>query len=315
MVDVIAQHSLEVFAIMGVILAFSIAVDFWGHKDGHEMGIKEATGWFTFFVLTAIAFYFYIDVRFGSEWASLYMSGYALEKALAVDNMVVFIAIFASFGIKSSALKHKILMWGIAGALVFRGIFVAAGTALFNLHWSVQVIFGIIVAASAYAIIKGGDDDEEVDYSKHWAVKFVSKFAKVTPEMNGDKFTKVIDGITHLTPAFLCVLVIELSDIMFSFDSVPAVIGVTQEPILVYAAMMFAVLGLRSLFFILEAAMKYLVHLDKAVAAVLVFVGIKLCFGAFGMHMNPNTSLYIILGTLVIGMIASVIFREKQELK
>lgn len=311
--------------VLACVLLLSIVVDFLGHKEQKEIGIKSALKWSVFWIALGFAYYGYIWIVHSREYASLFLSGYVLEKSLSIDNLLVFMAIFASFGIKSTHLQHKILLWGIAGAIVFRGIFVAAGTALFNLHWSVQVLFGLIVAWSALAIIKGGDDDEdEVDYSKHWATRLVGKILPVHPALDGEKFITIKNGIKYATPALLCVFVVEFTDVIFSFDSVPAVIGVTQEPLLVYSAMLFAILGLRALFFVLSVAVKYLVHLEKAVAVVLVFVGAKLMYHPFGeaLHakwsfmphdISANVSLYIVLGTLALGVLASLVFPEKED--
>lgn len=310
--------------VLASVLLLSIVVDFWGHKDGKEIGIKSALAWSAFWIALAIGYYAFIWIEYGKEFASLFLSGYVLEKSLSIDNLMVFMAIFASFGIRTTALQHKILLWGIAGAILFRAIFVSIGTELFHLHWSVQVIFGLIVAWSAVAIVKGGDDEEEVDYSKHWATRLVSKIYPVSHDLNGNKFFTVVNSVKMVTPAFLCMVVIEFTDVIFSFDSVPAVIGVTQEPLLVYSAMLFAILGLRALFFVLSVAVKYLVHLEKAVAVVLVFVGAKLMYHPFAEQLHAkysfmpkdisaNTSLYIVLGTLVLGIIASLVFPEKEE--
>lgn len=311
-------------AVLVCVLGLSIWVDFFAHKDNKEIGIKSAIKWSVFWIALAVAYFGFLWVTYGQQFASLFMAGYILEKSLSVDNLLVFMAIFASFGIKSTHLQHKILLFGIAGAIIFRGIFVAAGTALFNLHWSVQVVFGLIVAWSAVAIIKGSSEEDEVDYSKHWAVGFVSKFLPVSHNLDGEKFFTFIKGVKYATPALLCVAVIELTDIIFSFDSVPVVIGVTQEPLLVYSAMLFAILGLRALFFVLSVAVKYLVHLEKAVAVVLVFVGAKLMYHPFAetlsskyafmpKDIDPNTSLIIVLGTLALGVIASLVFPAKEE--
>lgn len=310
--------------VLASVLILSIFIDFFGHKDGKEIGIKSALLWSAFWIALAIGYYAFIWIEYGKDFAALFLSGYVLEKSLSIDNLLVFMAIFASFGIRTTALQHKILLWGIAGAILFRGIFVSIGTELFHLHWSVQVIFGLIVAWSAVAILKGGGDEEEVDYSKHWATSLVNKIYPVSHEANGDKFFKVVNGIKMVTPAFLCMVVVEFTDVIFSFDSIPAVIGVTQEPLLVYSAMLFAILGLRALFFVLSVAVKYLVHLEKAVAIVLVFVGAKLIYHPFAetlsnkysfmpSDISANVSLYIVLGTLALGIIASLLFPGKDE--
>ena len=310
--------------VLAGVLLLPVVIDFLGHKEEKEISIKSALKWSAFWIALGFAYYGYIWVVHSKEYASLFLSGYVLEKSLSIDNLLVFMAIFASFGIKSTHLQHKILLWGIAGAIVFRGIFVAAGTAIFNLHWFFQVLFGLIVAWSALAIIKGDDEEDEVDYSKHWATRLVGKILPVHPALDGEKFITIKNGIKYATPALLCVFVVEFTDVIFSFDSVPAVIGVTQEPLLVYSAMLFAILGLRALFFVLSVAVKYLVHLEKAVAVVLVFVGAKLMYHPFGeaLHakwafmphdISANVSLYIVLGTLALGVLASLVFPEKED--
>lgn len=178
------------------------------------------------------------------------------------------------------------------------------------------------------------DGEEEIeDYTHHWSVRFTGKLFPIYPKLEGEKFfvkaseltkeklaTVTRKGLTYATPAFLCLMVIETSDIAFAFDSVPAVIAVTHEPLLVYAAMIFAILGLRSLYFILAALTKYLVHLEKAVIGLLFFIGFKMglesynkTIGDTGIHISPSTSLFIVLGVLAVGIIASLLFPEKAE--
>lgn len=301
------------YVALGVTLVLSIAVDFFGHKDGKEQSLKQSVLWSLFWIATAVGLGGYIYLVYGATPASEYFSGYAMEKALSIDNLMVFTAIFAFFGIKDSAREHKILLWGIAGALVFRGIFVAAGTALFNLHWSVQVFFGLLVIFSAYALIKGGDEDEEVNYDDKAYIRFVKKFYSVDTTPNSSSFFTVRNGVRCVTPLFLCLVTIELSDIMFSFDSVPAVIGITKEPPLVYAAMIMAILGLRALFFVLGSLMKHLTRLDLFVALILVFVGAKLIGHPFGFEIEAIHSLYVVLGLLISGVLVSLAFPKKES--
>lgn len=294
------------------VLIFSIMIDFFGHKDGKEMSFKESVMWSLFWIGMGCGVGAFIYFDYGAVPASEYFSGYAMEKALSIDNLMVFMAIFSYFGIKDSSREHKILLWGIAGALVFRGIFVAAGSSLFHLHWIVQVAFGAIVIWSAKALIFGGDDeDEEVNYDDTWYVKAIKKVYPVATDPKATTFFTVVNGVRHVTPLLLCLVTIELSDVLFSFDSVPAVIGVTKEPILIYAAMIMAILGLRALFFVLGSLIKHLQHLDKAVAVILVFVGAKLIAGAFHYELDAILSLYIVLGLLASGVVASLVLPKK----
>lgn len=331
-----AEALLIFFAVIGL----SVYLDLFAHRKNKEITLKDASLWSLFWVGLALGFYAYLAVRFDRSWADMYLAGYVLEKTLSVDNLMVFIAVFASFGIKG-ALQHRILYWGIIGALLFRAVFVLLGTGLFHASVWVGFVFAVIVAWSAWKMLTaGGDDDDVEDYSDHWSVRMAKKVVPVFPRLYQEKFfigRKVVEeeqgkdssiqvqgrrartAAYFATPVFLCLMAIETSDVMFAFDSVPAVIAVTQEPLLVYAAMIFAILGLRSLYFVLAALTKYLVHLEKAVIGLLFFIAFKLglqswnhAFGDTGFHISANVSLMIVLSTLATGVIASFLFPEKE---
>lgn len=328
---------LETVIIFFVAIAFSVFMDLFAHRHAKEISLRDAGLWSLFWVALALTFYGYLWVRFEKQWADLYLAGYALEKALSVDNLMVFMAIFASFGIKG-ALQHRILYWGIIGALVFRALFVGVGSSLYMLAPWVGFVFAAIVAWTGWKMLTAKDGEEEVhDYSDHWSVRLTQKVMPVFPRLHGEHFFvphKTAEALVqanpaiklpakaalYATPAFLCLMAIETSDVMFAFDSVPAVIAVTQEPLLVYAAMIFAVLGLRSLYFVLAALTRYLVHLEKAVIALLFFIAFKLtlqagehAFGWDFLHISPMVSLMIVLGTLTAGVVASFIWPEQEE--
>ncbi|UIW10488.1 membrane protein [Aeromonas phage BUCT695] len=296
---------LPLWIALAIVMVASILIDFFGHKDKHEMSIKESALWSVLWIFMSMVLASFIYVYYGAALASQFLSGYVMEKALSIDNLMVFVAIFSFFGITSGAVKHKVLMWGILGALVFRGIFVAAGSALFHLHWAIQVLFGLIVIWSAKGVL--GDDDEEVDYDKTWFVKLIRKFYGVDAADKSGAFFVKYKGETFVTMTFLAMVTIELSDVLFSFDSVPAVIGVTNEAVITYGCMMCAVLGLRALFFVLDGLMKHLTRLPMFVAAILVFVGAKLIAAPFGYEVDSNVSLFIILSLMAGGVIASFV--------
>lgn len=325
---------LETIFIFFFAIIFSVYLDLFAHRKTKEITVKDASLWSVFWIGLALAFYGYLWIRFDKSWADLYLAGYVLEKSLSIDNLMVFVAIFASFGI-TGKLQHRILYWGILGALVFRAIFVVIGTGLFAASPYVGFLFAAFVIWSGIKMLQNsGDDDEEIeDYSSHWSVRWTKKIYPIYTKLFGDRFfvkhselnedkklSITRQGLRYATPAFLCLMAIETSDVAFAFDSVPAVIAVTQEPLLVYASMIFAILGLRSLYFILAALTKYLVHLEKAVIALLFFIGIKMgiqswnhTFGDTGIHISPNTSLFIVLGVLTLGVIASFLFPNKKE--
>jgi len=322
----------ETIIVFLLVIALSLFMDLFAHRKAREITILDASLWSGFWISLAVAFYGYLWVRFDKQWADLYLAGVALEKSLSIDNLMVFMAIFASFGIKG-ALQHRILYWGILGALLFRAVFVAAGTSLFMLTPWVGFIFAAIVAWSGYKMMTANHDAEEIaDYSGHWSVKMTERLMPIFPRLHAERFFVTRAMVNDLaksdpsirtasgaalfaTPAFLCLMAIETSDVMFAFDSVPAVIAVTQEPLLVYAAMIFAILGLRSLYFVLAALTQYLVHLEKAVIVLLFFIAFKLTiqsgehvFGWDFLHISPNASLLIVLGVLAAGVVASFIW-------
>lgn len=329
---------LETIAIFFAVIGLSVYVDLALHKHSTEITVADAAKWSVFWIFLALCFYGYLWGRFSKDWADLYLAGYVLEKSLSVDNLMVFMAIFASFGIKG-VLQHRILYWGILGALVFRAIFVVIGTGLFLASPWVGFLFAAFVIWSAIKMMQsdGGDDDIE-DYSDHWSVRLTKRFMPIYTRLHFDRFfikhqellvnglaersLTTRNGAVYATPAFLCLLAIETSDIAFSFDSVPAVIAVTQEPLLVYAAMIFAILGLRSLYFVLAALTKYLVHLEKAIIILLFYIGAKMtlqswnhAIGDTGFHIAPGTSLMVVLGTLLAGVLASFLFPAKEEVE
>lgn len=285
-----------IYLALAVTLSVSMYVDLKGHGD-KVMSLKVASLWTVGYLTLGVCFGGFLYGLYGPEMASLYFAGYALEKALSVDNLLVFTAVFSYFGITSQTLQHKILTWGILGAIVFRGIFVAAGTWIVNLHWSVMLVFAAIIAFSAWGMI---GTDEDVDLEKSKVVNFLKKIFPVSPVQVGNLFFigKVV------TPAFLALVTIELMDVVFAFDSVPAIFAVTSETVLVYSAMVMAILGLRAMYFVLQALLSKLPNLKTAVIGLLFLVSAKLVAGVFGYHLDPNTSLAIVVGVLALGCIS-----------
>ncbi|MBS0971958.1 TerC/Alx family metal homeostasis membrane protein [Serratia rubidaea] len=318
----------------------AIFIDLFMHRHDKPISLKSAALWSIFWIVVALAFAGFLYLHHGAEVASLFVTGYALEKVLSVDNLFVMMAIFSWFAVPDRY-RHRVLYWGIIGAIVFRGLFVALGTGLLSLGPYVEIVFALVVAWTAVMMLKSGDDDDDIeDYSQHLAYRMVKRFFPIWPKLSGHAFLltqKDVDeelkkaenrdvtvgrgrkAALYATPLMLCVAVVELSDVMFAFDSVPAVIAVSREPLIVYSAMMFAILGLRTLYFVLEALKQYLVHLEKAVIVLLFFIAIKLGLNAtdhiwhHGYSIAATTSLYIVLGVLALGILASVLFPAKAE--
>ena len=328
----------ETVLVFVALSAGAIAIDLFMHRHDKPISLKSAALWSVFWVIVAMVFASFLYVHHGAEVASLFITGYALEKVLSVDNLFVMMAIFSWFAIPDR-FRHRVLYWGIIGAIVFRGIFVAIGTGLLSLGPYVEVVFALIVAWTAVMMLKSKDESDEIqDYSQHLAYRLVKRFFPIWPKLKGHAFLlnqQEVDeelakpenrdvaigrgakAARYATPLLLCVAVVELSDVMFAFDSVPAIIAVSREPLIVYSAMMFAILGLRTLYFVLEALKQYLVHLEKAIILLLFFIAVKLGLNAtdhiwhHGYSLSATTSLYVVLSVLALGILASVLFPEK----
>lgn len=325
---------IETVAVFIIIAVIALAVDLFAHKNDKPVSLKSAALWSIFWIISALGFAGFLYYHHGLEIASLFVTGYVLEKTLSVDNLFVMMAIFAWFKVPEGY-RHRILYWGIIGAIVFRGVFVAIGTGLLALGPWVELAFAFIVAWTGIMMLKAGEDEEEIeDYSNHLATRIVKRFFPIWPKLVGHNFfvrSSVLEGelkkpenanlnfnlkkgALYATPLFLCVAIIELSDVMFAFDSVPAIIAVSKEPLIVYSAMMFAILGLRTMYFVLEALRKYLVHLEKAVIVLLFFIAFKLGLNATQHLLGHNyeigaiASLWVVLGILMLGILASFIF-------
>ena len=229
------------------------------YEISYAEDLKKTALW----VAAAIGFAGILGATKGADAAVEFCSGYILEQCLSVDNLFVFLVLFDYFDVQREK-QDRVLTYGIWGAIVLRGIFVALGAATLQQFNQVLLLFSAVLAFSSYKILAaGGDDDEEEDMSENAIVKFSRTFLKTSDKFDGDKFFTVQDGISYATPLFLCLVCVELSDVVFAFDSVPAVFGVTQDPLIVYTSNIFAISGLRSLFGVLSKAIAQLEYLEK----------------------------------------------------
>ncbi len=303
-------------AIFSILVVAALILDLYAHRSDKPISMRDAGLWSIFWIMLSLGFAWYVGETHGVDHSALFLAGYFLEKALSVDNLFVFIAIFSSFAIRD-AYQHRVLYYGIIGALVMRIIFVGLGSSVLLLFgkWALAG-FGIFVLWSAWKMWEQSRDKcgcEIEDYSNHWSVRFARRLFPVHPKVESHDFFVRINGVLHCTPLFLCLVAVEIADVMFAFDSVPAVIAVTREPFLVYTSNIFAILGLRSLYFLLAAANRFLCHLEKSVIAVLVFIGVKMLLDVVNIiHISPLVSLSIVLGLLVMGIVGSYLFPEKE---
>ncbi len=284
------------------------------NRKAHAVTFKEATVWSLVWVTLALifngGFYYYAASKFGvvegRELALEFLTGYVLEYSLSIDNIFVFVLVFAYFRIPAEY-KHRVLFYGILGALIFRAVFIALGSALMQFNWIIY-IFG------AFLIITGikmfFSNDEEIEPEKNFLIRGFRKLMPVTTEINGKDFFVVKDGIRHATPLFIALLFLEATDIIFAVDSVPAIYGITNEPLIVFTSNIFAILGLRSMYFMLAGIISKFYLLKYGLAVVLVFVGLKMVWlnPWYDGHFPITWSLEFILLTILLSVIASLIF-------
>jgi tellurite resistance protein TerC len=282
------------------------------HKHTHKVPVKEAVIWTAVWVALAFLFNLFVYFEFGKTKALEFLTGYVIEYSLSVDNIFVFILIFSYFAVKGQY-QHKILFWGILGALIMRGIFIFAGVALINrFHWIV-IIFGAFLIFTGIRMLF--QKETEVDPEKNAVVRFFKKFLPVTNALHGDRLFLRQNSRLYATPLFLVLIVIETSDLIFAVDSIPAILAISQDRFIVYTSNIFAILGLRSLYFAVAGIMGYFRYLKVGLAFVLTFVGIKMLAAYLKFEIPIVLSLIIIISILVMSILASVIIKEKTRLE
>lgn len=289
-------------ALIAVLMAFDLGIF---NKGSKHISAKKAMKMTAVWVAIAVAFGIFILVTLGSDKAVEFYTGYIVEESMSIDNLFVFILIFSFFKIPDDY-QHKALYYGIFGALIFRAIFIFAGAELMERFEFVMYIFGVILLIAAIKTIFKKDDDE----GENKVAVAMSKIFKTSPELDGDKFFTRIDGKLIMTPLFLCVIVIELSDIIFALDSVPAVLAITTDRFIVYTSNIFAIMGLRSLYFTIKESMKSLKFLNYGLGIILAFVAFKLLAAKF-VHIPVFASLLVIVGVLAVTVILSLVFKDK----
>jgi tellurite resistance protein TerC len=278
------------------------------HRKSHTVSVREALTWTAVWITLAMIFNLFIYQYFGKEKALEFFTAYLVEKSLSIDNIFVIIMIFAYFQVPDSY-QHKVLFWGIFGALVMRIIFIFAGIELIHkFHWLIYIFGGFLVFTGVRMV---AGDDKPMEPEKNPLVKLVRKMFPITDSFEGDNFFVKRDAKTWATPLFIVVVLIEATDLIFAVDSIPAIIAISEDTFIVYTSNVFAILGLRSLYFALAGIEKYFKYLKFGLATILVFVGIKMCIVDF-YKIPVEVSLIVIAFLLSISMIASVIVKRKE---
>lgn len=302
------------------------------HKNAHEVSFKEASIWTTVWIGLALVFnylfYLYAKYQFSTHerYTSIdgfdadrqakttaleFLTGFVVEKSLAIDNIFVFAVVFAYFGIPKMY-QHRVLFWGILGALIFRAIFIAMGSALMQYQWIV-IFFGALLILTGVKMFFAGTKPQNLE--NNFIVNQLKKMFRVHPQIEGQKFFIRKNGLTFVTPLFLALIFLELSDIIFAVDSVPAIFALTKEPMIVFTSNIFAILGLRSMYFMLAGVMDRFAYIKYGLASVLVFVGLKMVWlnEAFGGKFPINWSLGIIASLIGGSILISVLIDHRKR--
>lgn len=305
--------------LVSAVLALDLGVF---NKNAHRVSSKEALMWTCLWVSLAFSFAGVVWYVYGFEKATEFMTGYLIEESLSVDNLFVFVLVFRHFKVEDRY-QHRVLFWGVLGAVVMRAIFIFAGVALIQkFHWIIY-LFGAFLIYSGLKLLFEKDHEEETEeVAENMAVKFVKRFFAISRNYDGQKFFTIENGKRVATPLFLVLIVIEFTDLIFAIDSIPAVLAVSKDPFIVFTSNIFAVMGLRSLYFLLADIIDRFVFLKKGISFVLTFVGIKMLMPEISrwitgesFHIPSPISLAVIAGVLLLSIVISLLFAPKEEKK
>jgi tellurite resistance protein TerC len=278
------------------------------HRKAHTVSIKEASIWSVVWICLAMIFNVGVYFAWGSEKALEFLTGYVIEKSLSVDNLFVFLMIFQYFNTPTQY-QHRVLFWGILGALILRAVFIAAGSALLsNFHWMIYVFGGFLVVTGIKMYLQG---DEKIEPEKNPVVRLFERWVPIIREYDGQKFFIRREGKSYATLLMLVLIVVESTDVIFAVDSIPAIFAITDDTFIIYTSNVFAILGLRALYFMLAGIREMFVYLKVGLSFVLCFVGAKMMLA--DIYKIPiGASLAVIGGVLLLSIIASRLIKPKK---
>ena len=304
------MHTALHWIAFNVLVLIAIALDLGVfHRKAHKIALREALLWSFAWIGLAIAFGLTISYFYGRQSGLEFFTGYVIEKALSVDNLFVFLVVFRVFAVKEEY-QQRVLGYGILGALLMRGAMIAAGAALIErFNWIMYVFGAFIIYAGLHMLFAG---EAESHPEQNFLVQYLSRHLRLTKEYRGEKFFSRENGQLFATPLFLVLLIVEITDVTFAIDSIPAVFGITRDTFIVYTSNVFAILGLRALYFLLAGVLDKLDYLKVGLALVLVFVGAKMILEPW-LHISVGVSLAIVLGMLTVAVLASLARKNKSR--
>jgi len=314
LIQITAWHWIAFVLCVVIFLALDLGVF---HRRAHVVRFREALLWTSIWFCLAMLFAVWLRSARGEKEGLQFVTGYLIELSLSMDNVFVIALIFSYFRIPSEY-QHRVLFWGILGALIMRGFMIGIGVALITrLNW-ILYVFGALLLFSG---VKMMFVETEVEPEKSWVIRLARKFYPVTPHLDGQKFVTHWSGRSALTPLALVLLMVETTDLIFAVDSIPAVFGVTKIPFIVFTSNVFAILGLRSLYFVLAGAINYFRYLKVGLSAVLIFIGIKMLIDPgeepprwfFQVDIPTSTSLIVVASIILLSIIASFVSAQREK--
>ena len=300
----------KLFIVFGIVIILFLIIDLgFFNRKSHKIEFKAALAQSLFWIGISIVFSFLIFLYMGQEMAAQFMSAYVTEKMLSVDNLFVIMLIFNYFKLEEKY-HHRVLFWGIMGAIVFRAIFIGVGAYIIHQFYWVLYIFGAILLYTGIKLLRE-KKEEHVDFNNNKIIKFARKHLPFTASHHNGKFFCRENGKFMFTSLFLIMLLIEATDIVFAVDSIPAVFAISQSLFIVFTSNIFAIMGLRALFFLIENVLHRFHHLQKGLAFILLFIGLKMLSGIFGVHISSFISFSIIMFALCSSIVLSLVFPKK----
>lgn len=305
--------SREMFMFVGfaIVVTIMLYIDlFLVNRRAHVISVKSALIWSAVWISTALLFNVFVYYELGSVKAMEYLTAYILEKSLSVDNLFVFLVVFGYFGI-GPMFQPRVLRWGILGALFLRAALILVGVELVHAFSWMLYVFGAILLFTAFRLLKG-DTEESVEPGKNPALRLLSRYVPLTTEFHAEAFLTRIGGKLHATPLLATLVVIESTDLLFALDSIPAVLGITQDLFIVYTSNIFAILGLRALYFALAGLMPMFHYLKHALVIILGFIGVKMLVKGF-VDIPIEIALGVVFGLLALAIVGSLVFGKKEQ--
>lgn len=307
-----ATRELLMFGGFTVVVSVMLYIDlFLVNRKAHVISIKSALTWSAIWIGASLLFNVFVYLELGPEKALEYFTAYILEKSLSVDNLFIFLVVFTYFGI-APMYQPRVLRWGILGAIILRATLIVIGIELVHLFSWMLYVFGAILILTAYRLLNGVAD--EVEPGKNMALRVVSRYLPLRTELHAEKFLVRIDRVLYATPLLATLIVIESTDLLFALDSIPAVLGITRDLFIVYTSNIFAILGLRALYFALAGVMQLFHYLKYSLALILGFIGVKMLIADF-YKIPIGVALGVVFGLLALAIVASLLFPKKDKVE